>query len=100
MTDFKAGQKVVVDGTTIATIVTYDPSINIVTYETKQGGSTNRTTNALSHTKLAPLTEVLEAALAEEAGLEEEYRARSSSHVTEETVTNAENVHPDFDSLQ
>ena len=97
---FKAGDKVLVDGTVVAVLDRYDVENNIVTWTTAVGGATNTTTNALSHTRIESVSDALQRALDEHAGLANEYKHYPSEFVTEEPVADKETPNADFDSLQ
>lgn len=54
---FEAGQRVLVNGGLVATIITYDEQANVVVVEHPVGGSRNTITLHISNTTLEPLGE-------------------------------------------
>lgn len=61
MSEFTPGQKVIVNGGLIATVVNYSPETNLVIVEHPVGSSTNTVTLHISNTTLEPLSESLPA---------------------------------------
>ena len=54
MSKFQKGQQVIVNGGLIATIESYDESLNLLTYSPSVQGGTNTVYAHISHTQLEP----------------------------------------------
>lgn len=67
MSEFKPGDKVLVNGNVVATIDFYDPSIDVLRYVSAAGTQTDTVTASVVQTRL----ELLEAAEVEEPATEE-----------------------------